>query len=47
MENDRTELKDMAAQMPEKVKLMSAQYDDWAERSFVKRAMKPKRKRKK
>ncbi|MEN8663164.1 MAG: arylsulfatase [Lentimonas sp.] len=44
MEVDRTELNNLAAQMPEKVKAMAALYDDWANRSFVKKEKNRKRK---
>lgn len=40
MEADRTELNNLAKKMPEKVKTMSVQYDDWANRSFVKKGKK-------
>lgn len=43
MQADRTELNNLARQMPEKVKAMSAQYDDWAKRSFVKKAKRSKK----
>ena len=36
METDRTELNDLANKMPEKVKAVSALYDAWSERCFVK-----------
>ena len=39
MEADRTELNNLAAQMPEKVAAMSALYDAWAERAFVKKKL--------
>lgn len=35
MENDRTEMKDLAEKMPEKAAEMAAQYDAWAERAGV------------
>lgn len=48
MQADRTELNNLAAQMPEKVKAMAALYDAWAERCFVikkkKKANKSKKK---
>lgn len=44
MEADRTELNNLAAHMPEKVEAMKALYEDWANRSFVKKTKKPKRK---
>lgn len=44
MHADRTESNNLAEQMPEKVKTMNALYDGWAQRSFVKKAKKPKQK---
>jgi arylsulfatase len=35
MESDRTELHDLAAEQPEKVKELSALYQNWAERCGV------------
>jgi arylsulfatase len=35
MEADRTELNDLAAQQPERVRDMAAQYDAWAQRCGV------------
>jgi len=37
MEADRTELNNLATKMPEKVKALSALYDAWAKRCFVKK----------
>ncbi len=37
MQNDRTELNDLAAIRPEKVKELSVLYIDWSNRSFVKK----------
>jgi arylsulfatase len=37
LESDRTELNDLAAKMPENVKELSALYNAWADRCFVKR----------
>ncbi len=37
LDADRTELNDMAAELPEKVKELSALYDAWADQSFVNR----------
>ncbi len=42
MEADRTELNNLAKQMPKRVKKISMLYDAWAERAFVKRAMRQK-----
>ena len=38
VESDRTELHDLATEMPEKVEAMSALYDAWAKRAFVRKA---------
>jgi arylsulfatase len=40
MEADRTELNNLAAKMPNKVKALSALYDTWAKRCFVKKKKK-------
>ena len=37
MRADRTELNNMAKELPEKVKELSSLYDIWADRSFVKK----------
>ena len=43
MQADRSELNNLAAQMPEKVKTMGALYQDWAKRCFVTKEKKDNR----
>ncbi|MDB4296339.1 hypothetical protein N9940_02005 [bacterium] len=45
MEADRTELNNLAVKMPEKVKAMTALYQDWTKRSFVTKKRKTKKSR--
>lgn len=45
MDADRTELNNLAKEMPEMVKKLSEQYRAWADRAFVNRAMKKNRKK--
>lgn len=45
MEEDRTEVNDLASGMPEKVTEMSALYDAWCERCFVNRVQEKKTKK--
>jgi inorganic pyrophosphatase len=35
MESDRTELNDLAAQYPDRIAALSAQYEEWAKRTHV------------
>jgi arylsulfatase len=40
LENDRTETRDLAAQMPEKADELAALYEAWARRCFVNKTRK-------
>ncbi len=46
MQADRTELNNLAAQIPEKVKSMNTLYQAWVDRSFVEKAGKSKQRKK-
>ena len=41
MENDRTELNDLASKMPEKKAQLAKMWEAWAVRCFVKKGKKP------